>query len=48
VRNLPPARVFLGDAGSVPLGFFAAAAIGGTLAGTWPLWFPVLVFHRSR
>jgi len=45
VRNLPPARVFLGDAGAAPLGFFAAAAgIGGTLAGTWPLWFPVLVF----
>lgn len=45
VRNLPPARVFLGDAGAAPLGFFAAAAgIGGTLAGTWPAWFPVLVF----
>jgi UDP-N-acetylmuramyl pentapeptide phosphotransferase/UDP-N-acetylglucosamine-1-phosphate transferase len=45
VRNLPPARVFLGDAGAVPLGFFAAAAgIAGTLAGTWPAWFPVLVF----
>jgi len=45
VRNLPPARVFLGDAGAAPLGFFAAAAgIGGTLAGTWPAWFPILVF----
>ena len=45
VRNLPPARVFLGDAGAAPLGFFAAAAgIAGTLAGTWPAWFPVLAF----
>jgi UDP-N-acetylmuramyl pentapeptide phosphotransferase/UDP-N-acetylglucosamine-1-phosphate transferase len=45
VRNLPPARVFLGDAGSAPLGFFAgAASLAGTLAGTWPAWFPVLVF----
>ena len=45
VRNLPPARVFLGDAGAAPLGFYAASAgIAGTLAGTWPAWFPVLVF----
>ena len=44
-RNLPPARVFLGDAGSVPLGFMAAAAsLAGMLAGTWPAWFPALVF----
>ena len=45
LRNLPPARVFLGDAGAAPLGFYAAAAgIAGTLAGHWPAWFPVLVF----
>ena len=45
VRNLPPARVFLGDAGAAPLGFFAAAAgIAGAVAGTWPAWFPLLVF----
>ncbi|MEO8485361.1 MAG: glycosyltransferase family 4 protein [Betaproteobacteria bacterium] len=44
-RNLPRARVFLGDAGSVPLGFLAAAAsVAGVLAGTWPAWFPLLVF----
>jgi UDP-N-acetylmuramyl pentapeptide phosphotransferase/UDP-N-acetylglucosamine-1-phosphate transferase len=44
-RNLPPARVFLGDAGAAPLGFYAASAgIAGTLAGAWPAWFPVLVF----
>lgn len=43
--NRPPARMFLGDVGAVPLGFLAAAfGIGGIAAGTWPLWFPVLVF----
>jgi UDP-GlcNAc:undecaprenyl-phosphate GlcNAc-1-phosphate transferase len=44
-RNLPPARVFLGDAGAVPLGFLAAVfGIAGWEAAWWPLWFPVLVF----
>jgi UDP-GlcNAc:undecaprenyl-phosphate/decaprenyl-phosphate GlcNAc-1-phosphate transferase len=43
--NLPPARMFMGDVGAVPLGFLAAAfGLGGWRAGTWPLWFPVLVF----
>jgi UDP-N-acetylmuramyl pentapeptide phosphotransferase/UDP-N-acetylglucosamine-1-phosphate transferase len=43
--NAPPARVFLGDAGSVPLGFLAAAlGAQGFLDGAWPAWFPVLVF----
>jgi UDP-N-acetylmuramyl pentapeptide phosphotransferase/UDP-N-acetylglucosamine-1-phosphate transferase len=45
VVNLPPARVFMGDGGSVPLGFLAAAfAIAGIRAHTWPGWFPLLVF----
>ena len=45
LRNLPPARVFLGDVGSVPLGFLAAAfGIAGWSSGTWPAWFPPLVF----
>ena len=45
LRNLPPARVFLGDAGSAPLGFLAAAVgLAGMVAGTWPAWFPLLVF----
>jgi UDP-GlcNAc:undecaprenyl-phosphate/decaprenyl-phosphate GlcNAc-1-phosphate transferase len=44
-RNWPPARVFLGDVGAVPLGFMAALlGITGTQAGYWPAWFPVLVF----
>ena len=43
--NFPPARVFMGDAGSIPLGFLAAAlGLVGWRAGLWPLWFPVVVF----
>jgi UDP-N-acetylmuramyl pentapeptide phosphotransferase/UDP-N-acetylglucosamine-1-phosphate transferase len=43
--NFPPARIFMGDAGSIPLGFMAAAlSILGTQQGTWPLLFPLLVF----
>ena len=45
LHNFPPARVFMGDAGAVPLGFLAAMlALVGELAKVWPLWFPVLVF----
>jgi len=44
-RNLPPASVFLGDVGSVPLGFLAAVfGITGWSSGWWPMWFPPLVF----
>jgi UDP-N-acetylmuramyl pentapeptide phosphotransferase/UDP-N-acetylglucosamine-1-phosphate transferase len=43
--NFPPARLFMGDAGSVPIGFLAAAlSLAGWRDGDWPLWFPVLVF----
>jgi UDP-N-acetylmuramyl pentapeptide phosphotransferase/UDP-N-acetylglucosamine-1-phosphate transferase len=43
--NFHPAKVFMGDAGSIPLGFLAAAlGLVGWHAGHWPLWFPVLVF----
>ena len=43
--NFPPASLFMGDAGSVPLGFLAGA-VGwhGVARGLWPAWFPVLVF----
>jgi UDP-N-acetylmuramyl pentapeptide phosphotransferase/UDP-N-acetylglucosamine-1-phosphate transferase len=45
VFNFHPARVFLGDAGSVPLGFLAAAmGLIGWLQGDWTGWFPPLVF----
>ena len=38
-------RIFMGDGGSVPLGFLAAAlGCQGWLAGLWPLWFAPLVF----
>lgn len=45
VFNFPPARVFLGDAGSIPLGFLAVAlGVAGWAQGRWPAWFPALVF----
>ena len=45
LHNFPPARVFMGDAGSVPLGFLAGAlGVYGFAAGAWPAWFPLLVF----
>ena len=43
--NFHPARLFMGDAGSVPLGFLAAVlGLAGWRDGLWPLWFPLLVF----
>jgi UDP-GlcNAc:undecaprenyl-phosphate GlcNAc-1-phosphate transferase len=43
--NFPPARVFMGDAGSIPLGFMAASlGILGALQDVWPWLFPLLVF----
>lgn len=43
--NFSPARVFMGDAGSVPLGFLAGAiGLTGWLQGAWSVWFPLLVF----
>jgi UDP-N-acetylmuramyl pentapeptide phosphotransferase/UDP-N-acetylglucosamine-1-phosphate transferase len=45
LHNFHPARIFLGDVGSIPLGFLAAAlGIIGWRDDAWPLWFPVLVF----
>jgi len=43
--NFPPARIFLGDAGAVPLGFLAASlGLVGWRDDLWPLWFPLVVF----
>jgi UDP-N-acetylmuramyl pentapeptide phosphotransferase/UDP-N-acetylglucosamine-1-phosphate transferase len=43
--NFPPAKIFMGDSGSIPLGFMAGAiGVAGWQAGVWSLWFPVLVF----
>jgi len=45
VFNFPPARIFMGDAGSVTIGFLAAAlSLVGWRDGDWPLWFPAAVF----
>ncbi len=45
VLNFSPSRIFLGDAGSIPLGFLAGAlGVQGWLQGEWSLWFPILVF----
>jgi len=45
LHNFHPARLFLGDVGSIPLGFLAAAlGLQGWRDDAWPLWFPVLVF----
>jgi UDP-N-acetylmuramyl pentapeptide phosphotransferase/UDP-N-acetylglucosamine-1-phosphate transferase len=43
--NFHPARIFLGDSGSIPLGFLAAAmGLIGWMNGDWSLWLPLLVF----
>jgi UDP-GlcNAc:undecaprenyl-phosphate/decaprenyl-phosphate GlcNAc-1-phosphate transferase len=43
--NFNPARVFMGDAGSIPLGFLMAAlGLVGWQQQIWPAWFPLLVF----
>jgi len=45
IFNFHPARIFLGDAGAVPLGFLAAAlGLVGWLQSDWTWWFPLLVF----
>lgn len=43
--NFPPARQFLGDAGSIPLGFLAGTiGLAGWTKELWPMWFPVVLF----
>lgn len=45
LHNFHPARIFLGDAGAVPLGFLAATSgIAGWIQQDWNWWFPLLVF----
>ena len=44
-HNFYPAKIFLGDAGSIPLGFLAAVfGVWGWQQGYWPFWFPMQVF----
>jgi UDP-N-acetylmuramyl pentapeptide phosphotransferase/UDP-N-acetylglucosamine-1-phosphate transferase len=43
--NWPPARIFMGDVGSIPLGFLAGGlGMWGIVEQAWPAWFPLLVF----
>jgi phospho-N-acetylmuramoyl-pentapeptide-transferase len=43
--NFHPARIFLGDAGSIPAGFLAGAlGYWGWRGNVWPVWFPAMVF----
>ena len=45
VFNFDPAKIFMGDAGSIPLGFLAAAmGLLGWHLRLWPALFPLLVF----
>ncbi len=44
-HNVEPAKAFMGDSGSIPLGFLVAAmGLWGWQHDSWPGWFPVLVF----
>ncbi len=45
VFNFHPAKVFMGDAGSIPLGFLAAAiGVLGWRDSLWPPWVPIVAF----
>jgi len=45
VHNMPPARIFMGDTGSVFLGFMAAVlGLMGIDDGVFDVWTPVLIF----
>ncbi|MGF6995072.1 MraY family glycosyltransferase [Paraburkholderia sp. GAS32] len=45
IFNFHPARIFLGDAGSIPMGFLAGAfGYLGWRDDVWPIWFPALIF----
>src|SRR5262249_24899847 len=44
-HNLPPARIFMGDAGSVSIGFLAGAlALVGVRHKIFDIWTPLLLF----
>jgi len=43
--NKPPARIFMGDVGSIPLGFLAGGlAVMGIRNGRFDIWVPMLIF----
>lgn len=44
-HNFPPARIFMGDAGSITLGFLAGTLmILGVRDGIFELWVPIMIF----
>lgn len=45
LHNLPPAKIFMGDVGSVPIGFLSGIfAVVGMKQGLFDIWVPLLVF----
>ena len=45
IFNFSPASIFLGDVGSIPLGFLAGALGAlGVVRDAWSWWFPLVVF----
>ena len=45
VYNMPPAKIFMGDVGSISLGFLAGAlSVVGISAGVFDVWVPILIF----
>jgi UDP-N-acetylmuramyl pentapeptide phosphotransferase/UDP-N-acetylglucosamine-1-phosphate transferase len=45
IHNFPPARIFMGDVGSIPLGFTGGALmLVGLRDGLFDLWVPIMVF----
>ena len=44
-HNFPPARIFMGDVGSIPLGFTAGTLmLVGLRDGLFDFWVPILIF----
>lgn len=45
VYNRPPAKIFMGDVGSISLGFLAGAlSVVGISSGAFDVWVPILIF----
>ena len=45
VHNFPPARIFMGDVGSAPIGFiFGGLILWGCRQGIFDIWVPVVIF----
>jgi UDP-GlcNAc:undecaprenyl-phosphate/decaprenyl-phosphate GlcNAc-1-phosphate transferase len=45
IFNWPQAQIFLGDSGSIPLGFLVGAVgLAGVVENSWPILFPFMLF----